>query len=92
MSRSQIGLRLKAGEKQTRVMAREAKETVLSLSSGAPLPHFGFSRNYRNFLRCFVITHVTMRISFGTKIPIFVNISVLLKVVGISMTFLVLRS
>ena len=99
MSRSQIGLRLKAGEKKTRVLAREAKESVLSLSRGAPLPHFGFCRNYRNFLRCFVIlvkpigilTHVTMRISFGTKIPTFVNISVLLKIVGISMTFLVLR-
>ena len=38
-----------------------------------------------------VSTHVLMSISFGTKIHTFLNISGLLKVVGISMIFLVLR-
>ena len=30
-----------------------------------------------------ILTHVVMSISFGTKIPTFLNISVLVKVVGI---------
>jgi len=38
-----------------------------------------------------ILTHTLMSISFRTKIPIFLNISVLLKVVGISVIFLVLR-
>ena len=38
-----------------------------------------------------ISTHVLMSISFGTKIPTFLNILVLLKVVGISVISLVLR-
>ena len=38
-----------------------------------------------------ILTHVLMSISFGTKIPTFLNILVLLKVVGISVISLVLR-
>ena len=38
-----------------------------------------------------VLTHVLISVSFGTKIPTFLNISVLLKVVGISLMFLLLR-
>ena len=37
-----------------------------------------------------ILTHVLMSISFRTKIPTFLNISVLLKGVGISVMFLVL--
>ena len=38
-----------------------------------------------------ISTHVLMSISFGTKIPTFLNILVLLKVVGMSVISLVLR-
>ena len=38
-----------------------------------------------------ILTHVLMSISFGTKIPTFLNTSVLLKGVRISAIFLVLR-
>ena len=38
-----------------------------------------------------ILTHVLMSISFGTKIPTFLNISMLQKVVEISVIFLVLR-
>ena len=38
-----------------------------------------------------ISTHVLMSISFGTKFPTFLNILVLLKVVGISVISLVLR-
>ena len=38
-----------------------------------------------------ISTHVLMSISFGTKIPTFLNILVLLKAVGISVISLVLR-
>ena len=37
------------------------------------------------------LSHMLMTISFGTKFPTLLNTSVLLKVVGISVTFLVLR-
>ena len=36
-----------------------------------------------------ILTHLSMSISFGTKIPTFLNISVLPKVVGMSVIFLV---
>ena len=36
-----------------------------------------------------ILTHVSMSISFGTKIPTFSNISVLQKTAGISVIFLV---
>ena len=38
-----------------------------------------------------ILTHIKMSISFGTHIPTFLNILVLLKVVEISVIFLVLR-
>ena len=38
-----------------------------------------------------ILTHVLMSISFGTKIPTFLNMSMLQKTVGISVIFLVLR-
>ena len=38
-----------------------------------------------------ILTHVLMSIYFGTKIPTFLNILVLLKIVGISVISLVLR-